>query len=193
MKINKVERKIALDYCTDLGFTTSNTVGVDEIRPRALGIKGKEVNFDAVRFRNPPNGVRTKPKRTRVDLGDAPVVAQTEIIPACLEECEGKTEEFIKLDVGEGQDFETLNYNHKMRRKLLRAIENAELRKETLVRQRALCHYKQHGIEPPVDFNTPLKVHNIKGQRILEDESIETARQKRMHARMELAEYNKAA
>ena len=188
--INVLERKAALDFCAALGFTLANTTGVDEIKPRALGMKGVEVDFDAIEIGETRSDVKPKKANSRVNLGDVPDHAKAEYISTGQRSENEESEDFIKLDVGEGQDFETLNYNHKLRRKLRRAIDNAEIRKEMLVRQRALDHYNEKNIEVPSELRTPYKPMNAKGQRILDNGTLETAKQERVRARMELAEFN---
>ncbi|KAF6223787.1 hypothetical protein HO173_013213 [Letharia columbiana] len=188
--INILERKAALDCCAALGFTLANTLGVDEIKPRALGMKGVEVDFDAIEIGGCRSDVKPKKANSRVNLGDVPDHAKAEYISTAQLSEEREPEDFIKLDVGEGQDLETLNYNHKLRRKLRRAIDNAEIRKEMLVRQRALDHCNEKNIEVPSELRTPYKAINAKGQRILENGTLETAKQERVRARMDLAEYN---
>lgn len=191
--VNVVERKAALDHCAKLGFTLANTPGVDEIKPRALGMKGLEVDFEAIEVRERRSTIRSKATQTRVDLGEVSKDARTEYIPSGAPGKEAEQEGFIKLDVGEGQDFEALNYNHKLRRKLRRAIDDAEVRKELLVRQRALDHYINNNEDPPSILLTPPKPLNVKGQRILENGTLESAKQERVRTRMELTEYNTAA
>ena len=188
--INILERKAALDCCEALGFTLANTSGIDEIKPRALGMRGVEVDFDAIEIGESRSDVKAKKADSRVNLGDVPDHAKAVHIASSWRSEDGGPEDFIKLDVGDGQDFETLSYNHKLRRKLRRAIDNAEMRKEMLVRQRALDHCNEKNIDVPPELRTSYKPINAKGQRILEDGTLETAKQERVHARIELAEFN---
>ncbi len=188
--VNNLERKVALDCCAALGFTLANTNGVDDIKPRALGMRGIEVDFDAIEVGESRSDVKPRKANGRVNLGGLPDHAKVEYISTSQRSVDGEPEDFIKLDTGEGQDFETLNYNHKLRRKLRRAIDNAEIRKEILVRQRALDYCNDRNIEIPSELMTPYKPINIKGQRILENGTLETAKQERVRARMELAEFN---
>lgn len=153
-------------------------------------MKGVEVDFDAIEIGESRSDVKPKKANSRVNLGDVPNHAKAEYIPATRQGEDGEPEDFIKLDVGEGQDFETLNYNHKLRRKLRRAIDNAEIRKEMLVRHRACDYCNEKNIEVPPELTTPYKAINVKGQRILENGTFETAKQERVRARMELAEFN---
>ncbi len=185
-----MERKAALDCCTALGFTLDNTPGVEEIKPRALGMKGVEVDFDAIEIGERQSDVKPKHGNKRVNLGDAPNDIRAEYVPAVQRGEGGDGEEYIRLDIGEGQDFESLNYNHKLRRKLRRAMDNAQIRKEMLVRQRALDYYQEKDREPPAVLKTPYKPVNVKGQRILDNGMFETSKQERVRARMELAEFN---
>ena len=163
---------------------------MDEVKPRALGMKGVDVDFDAIEVGESRSDVKPKKANSRVNLGDVPDHAKAEYINTGEQSDDGEMQDFIKLDVGEGQDFEKLNYNHKLRRKLRRAIDNAEIGKEMLVRQRALDFYLEKHIEVPPELKTPYKPINIKGQRILENGMFETAKQERVRARMELAEFN---
>ena len=181
---------MALELCTALDFTLGNTAGVDEVKPRALGMKGIDVDFDTIEVGESRSDVKPKKPNSRVNLGDAPDHAKAEYINTGEQSDDGELQDFIKLDVGEGQDFERLNYNHKLRRKLRRAIDNAEIRQEMLVRQRALDLYHEKNIEVPPELKTPYNPINVKGQRILENGMFETAKQERVRARMELAEFN---
>ncbi|KAL6716305.1 hypothetical protein ACLMJK_005871 [Lecanora helva] len=193
--INIMERKAALDRCEVLGFTFANTPGIEDVKPRALGMKGVEVDFDAINISESRSDAKLKNCSKRVNLGNAPTDAKAEYVPIEQDkrgDGDGArdVEEYIKFDVGEGQDFETLNYNHKLRRKLRRAIDNAEIRKEMLVRQRALDYYGEKQIEAPQELQTPCKPTNVRGQRILEDGTYETPKQERIRTRMELTEFN---
>ena len=188
--INILERKAALEYCAALGFTLTNTIGVDDIKPRALGMKGIEVDCDAIEIGGSRGDVKPKEANSRVNLDHVPDHAMAEYMSTGQRLEGGEPEDFIKLDVGEGRDFETLNYNHKLRRKLRRAIDNAEIRKEMLVRQRALDYCEDKRIEVPPELETPYKPINVKGQRILENGTLESPKQERVRARMELAEFN---
>lgn len=153
-------------------------------------MKGVHVDFDAIEIGESRSDVKPKKASSRVNLGDVRDHAQVEYISTSRRRENEEPEDFIKLDVGEGQDFETLNYNHRLRRKLGRAIDNAEIRKEMLVRQRALDHCSEQNIEVPPELKTPYKLNNIKGQRVLENGTLESVKQERVRARMELAEFN---
>ena len=188
--VNILERQAALDHCASLGFTLANTSGVDEIKPRARGMKGVEVDFNAIEVSESRTDVKPKQSSKRVDLSNVPKDAKAAYIPSGQRGDGGDLEEFIKFDAGEEHDFEALSYNHKLRRKLRRAIDNAEISKEILVRQRAIDYYKEKGLEVPALLQTPPKPLNIKGQRILDNGMFETDKQERVRARMELAEFN---
>ena len=191
--VNKVDRKAALDHCAQLGFMLANTPGVDEIKPRAWGLKGIGVDFDSTDIGESRNTTKSGTNKKKVDLGEVPNHVQTTYIPTGVLENSEEQEEFIKLDVGEGQEHKSRQYNHKVRRKLRRAINNAQVRKELLVRQRALNYYAEKSKDPPAVLLTPPKPLNVRGRRILENGSLETAKQERVRKRMELSEYNKAA
>ena len=70
--INILERKAALEYCTALGFTLTNATGVDDIKPRALGMKGIEVDFDAIEIGGSRGDVKPKRANSRVNLDHVP-------------------------------------------------------------------------------------------------------------------------
>ena len=194
INVNDMERKVAMDHCMALGFTIENTEETDEIKPRALGMRGVEVDFDKIEIAERRSDIKLKePSKQsinkRVNLGDAPEDVKAQYIPTGQRNDDGN-EEFIKLDIGEGQDHETLSYNHKLRRKLRRAIDNCQIKKEELVRERAIKHYQDKGEEPPSLLKTPMKSINVRGVRILDSGLLETAKQERVRARLELAEFN---
>ena len=153
-------------------------------------MKGIEVDFDAIDVRQSRSDVKPKKANSRVNLGGAPNHTKAKYISTGHRVEDEEPEDFIKLDVGEGQQFEVLSYNHKLRRKLRRATDNAEIRKEMLVRQRALDYCDDKDIEVPRELRTPYKPINVKGPRILENGTLETAKQERVRARMDLAEFN---
>lgn len=193
VEINAAERKAAMERCAGLGFTLENTLGVADVKPKAFGMKGVEVDFESLEMGETPSDLKKKTKGKRVDLGVVPEDAKVRVLPNGHSGPSEDPGEFIKLDVGDGQDFQTLDYNHKLRRKLRRAIEHAEIQKEMLVRQRTLEYCIERNIEPPIELQAPPKPINVRGQRILGDGTLETAKQERVRMRMELAEFNKAA
>lgn len=156
-----------------------------------MGMRGLEVDFEAFEKLNKLRS-DTEPKTTsrRVDLSAIPQDGKAEFVPSGRSDGQGNAEEFISFDTGEGQDFEKLNFNHKVRRKLRRAIEHAEIEKEVLVRQHALQACQDRGLEVPAILRTDTRPNNSKGQRILENGTIESAKQERVRARMELADFN---
>ena len=195
MQINVAERKAALDLCASFGFTIENTAGTGEIKPKALGMKGIDVDFDAIEKADKQGDIRLKENNSnrdskRVDLGRAAADTRAEYVSAANPRPHRERDEFIKFDVGDGQDFQTLNYNHKLRRKLRRAVDNAEIRKEMLVRDHVIEFFKEKREDVPVILLTPSKPLNVKGHRILENGKLETAKQERVRARMELTEFN---
>lgn len=187
-----MERKVALELCESLGFTVDNTSGTADITPRALGMRGKEVDFNAIPIVNPRGDLKPK-KRKRVDLGGASDHARENLVPVKHDPKPADDADFIKLDIGEGQDHEAMNYNHKLRRKLRRALDAAQVQKEMLVRQRAVEHFNSEGKDPPAELTTNTKPINVRGMRILENGAMETAKQERVRARVELAEFNLAS
>jgi len=193
IETNLAERKAALERCAELGFDLTNTPGVDEIKPKAMGMKGVEVDFDKLPTGDSvlKNSLRSRSKR--IDLGEVADETNTQLVRTGPHGREEDAGDFIEFDAGDDQDLEVGGYNHKVRRKLRRAVEAAEIKKEMLVRQKALEHCHANGIEPPGELQTSAKPVNIRGQRVLEDGTLETAKQERVRMRMELAEYNKAA
>lgn len=195
VQINTAERKAAMDLCTSLGFTIENTPGTTEIKPKALGMKGVDVDFDAIEKAEKQGNIQlrqdnSKSNSKRVDLGKSAADTKTEHVSTAETKVHPADDEFIRFDVGDGQDFQTLNYNHKLRRKLRRAIDNAEIRKEMLVRDRAVEYFKEKGEEIPLVLLTSSRPLNIKGHRILDNGKLETAKQERVRARVELTEFN---
>lgn len=192
MEINDTERKVALDLCELIGFTIENTPGTKEIKPRALGMRGREVNFDMIKASTSQCNAKQKGNK-RIDLGGAAWEAQESIPSNQVHDNTVANEEFIRLDVGPGQDHEALSYNHKLRRKLRRALDHAQVQKEMLVRQRTIEFLQMNGSKPPAELTTDSKAVNVRGVRILESGAVETAKQERVRARLDLAEFNQAS
>jgi hypothetical protein len=172
-------------------------------------MKGQEVNFDILELGDRPSALKIKDekitqgsenktvKSNRVDLGKAADESTARLLTSSGTASTGLDGDFVSLDLGdgklEGQQFEALNYNHKLRRKLHRAIEAAQIKKELLVRAIAKKHCESSGIEVPRELTTEYKPIKLAGRRILEDGTLETEKQERVRKRLELAEYNKAA
>ncbi|KAI4170748.1 MAG: hypothetical protein LQ343_004746 [Gyalolechia ehrenbergii] len=192
VEINDAERRMALDLCETLGFTIANTPGTEEIKPRALGMRGRVINFNFIKAPGGQGDANQKSNK-RIDLGGAAGQAQEHLPPTHDHTNTTANEEFIKLDVGPGQDHEALNYNHKLRRKLRRALDNAQMQKEMLVRQRTIEYLQKNEIKPPAELKTDGKPVNVRGMRVLENGAIETAKQERVRARLDLAEFNQAS
>jgi len=170
---------------------------VEDIKPKLQGMKGKTVNFDKIEMAGSINGVKPKAatsnlKRKRVDLSTAVDASSTYIAPTEARNGEDLGD-FIEFDAGDGQDYEALNYNHRLRRKLRRALEDVEMRKESLVREqvRKLC--LENGVDVPPELNTPVRPVHKRGERVLENGTLETAKAERVRSRLELAEYNNAS
>lgn len=182
----------------EFGCTLSNTPGIDGIAPKLLGMKGQVLDFNKLEFDESTNDIRPKmgmqaksANKRRVDLATVPSTDVQLVVPTLdVEEAPG---DFIKLDVGEGQDFEALNLNHKIRRKVRRAYEAAEIQKELLVRKRVRDLCEEQGAKVPAALSTPAKAIHEKGQRLLDNGLLETSKGERVRQRVELAEFNKAA
>ena len=168
---------------------------IEEIRTNSLNVKGVDidvdVDLDALRSSDKSSEVKPKTNKKRVDLSAIAEKDGTYIMPTGPTDRQGP-EDFIELDVDVGQDYESLNYNHKVRRKLRIAKENIAIQKELLVRERVRNICKEKGIEPPPEFSTPMKPIHLRGQRILGNGLLETEKQERVRIRMELVEVNQA-
>lgn len=193
VEINTVERKVALHCCAQLGFTLANTPGIDEIKPRALGLRGINVDYEAFNKGDTPSHILPRLQTKRVDLANLAPHSSVKLVPSGNETKDDHAADFIKLNSDEEQDFQNLNYNHKLKRKLRRAFDTAEICKEMLVRQRAIDLCVENNIEPPAALKTSSKYQIVKGQMILENGALETAKQARVRSKIEQAEYNKAA
>ena len=178
MAVNEVERARAMEFCHSLGFTLENTEGVADIKPKARGMKGVEVDFDAIEPGDKPGTIRLKdPEKAaqlqekkkknpkRVDLGDIAGNARS-LIPSQRStkdsensqtnnqppSAEHEGEEYIKLDTfpldHDHDQSHSLNYNHRLRRKLRRALDACLIARETLVRERAIAHFQ--ALDQPV-------------------------------------------
>ena len=190
VRINVEERQKALAFCETLGFTLENTPGVEEIQPKAQGMKGVEVDFSMIEKSEKFGDIQAKKRNpNRVDLGQAAPESMAKYVGGVSTEYQGE-EEFIKFDVGDEQDAQILNYNHRLRRKLRRAIDNAEIAREMLVRENAIKSLEDQGREVPDVLKTAPKALNVKGHRILENGKLETPKQERVRSRVELTEFN---
>ena len=208
IEVNLAERRRAMEVCAELGFTLDNVEGVADIKPKALGMKGQEVDFGILEIGNRPSELRIKDEKraqelkdgkakgNRVDLSKVADESKTKVLTSDGATPAGLEGDFVSLDFGGamgGPQFEALNYNHKLRRKLHRAIEAAQIQKELLVRAKAKEHCESKGIEVPPELAAEYKPIKLAGRRILEDGTLETEKQERVRKRLELAEYNKAA
>ena len=207
-EVTNKNRRDAMKVCEELGFTLHNVEGVTEIQPRALGMKGMEVDFSKLEFGGDiAGGLRVaakeqkkeKPKGNRIDLGAIAPESITQTMygpyntsgdPANLDQ---NFVEFGEPGDEGGHQYEQLNYNHKLRRKLRRAMETAQVKKELLVREAAIKHCEENNYEVPPVLRTPAKPENIRGQRTMPDGTLETAKQERVRNRVELSEFNRNA
>lgn len=219
IEVNEVERARAMELCASLGFTLENTEGVPDIKPKALGMKGQEVDFDAIEPSDKAGTIRLKdpslaqqqqhkPKNPkRVDLGGIsgnarpliPAPRKHNPIQAAEEPASADGADFLKLDLGPDNDdanphhHEALSYNHRLRRKLRRALDSCLIAQQTLVREACIAHLHKTSPDAPLPpiLKTAYKPLNARGARILERGALETAKQERVRARVELAEFNK--
>ena len=206
LEISKQNREEAMKVAAGLGFTLENVEGVDEITPKVSGMKGVEVDFTKIellgdaesrlRLLHEEEKKEEKPKRNRVDLGA--IADESNLKPVYgYDSRNGDARDlghdFVDFGKTPGQDHQALSYNHKLRRKLRRAMEAAQIKRELLVREKAIQLCEQNGIEVPPVLRTPGKPENTRGQRTMPDGTLETAKQERIRSRVELAEFNKMA
>jgi hypothetical protein len=208
VQVNLKNRKEALDAAAALGFTLDNVEGVDEIQPRTSGMKGMNVDFDKLEYDGDgPSGLkvidekpRERPRGNRIDLGAVPDESHVSAVFATNHSSGANASALGQQDfVGfsqeamEGHEAQMLTYNHQLRRKLRRAMEGAKIRREMLVRSKAIEHCAQHGLDVPAALTTPERPISIRGQRMLPSGLLETAKQERTRAKIELTEFNKQA
>ncbi|KAL8694142.1 MAG: hypothetical protein Q9218_001139 [Villophora microphyllina] len=194
VEINEAERKVALNICQFLGFTIDNTPGTKDIKPRVLGMRGKEIDFEAIEAEHRQRH-RKASGGGRVDLCIVARSATETLIPTDRELDLTHGQDFIKLDAAEGQgqgQGATLS-NRKLRQKVHRAFDHAQARKEKIVRQRAIAYLKGKGEEVPDELKTSCRVQNIKGVRILENGAKETPKQEKIYRTHELKTFNEAS
>jgi hypothetical protein len=206
IQVTHKNRREAMEVCEGLGFTLHNVDGVTEIQPRALGMKGMDVDFSKLEFvGETESGLRVtskeekkreKPKGNRIDLGAIAPESVTHTMygpyntsgnPASLDQ------NFVEFGDEGGHEYQQLNYNHRLRRKLRRAMEAAQVKKELLVREAAIKHCEESNIEVPSVLRTSAKPENTRGQRTMPDGTLETPKQERVRSRVELAEFNRNA
>lgn len=208
VEVDEWERRNAMAFCNSLGFTIENTEGAKDIKPRVLGMKGKELDID-----NLESVLRAAEEKLaaekadlekygdhragRVDLGKVQDESKATLILGSGEaDQSGMDGDFISFDVDDNDEpvaEDDVNYNHKMRRKLNRAILGAQIKKENLVRARALAHCKANGIEVQTGFTAAHQPVKLDNHRMLIDGSMETAKQERIRKRVETAKYNELA
>ena len=199
VEIADFDRKMALECCAVLGYTLKSTPGVDDIQPILLGMKGQKVDFDALEIDETTHEVKLKdPKKStsggRVDLSTFSKDVDAYIGPSGPRDGDGDAAgDFLKFEAGDDQHFEAISYNHKLRRKVRRALEQAQIKRELLVRERARAACIEMGIEVPPELSSIFKPVHVTGQRVLENGALETAKSERVRARLELAEFNRNA
>ena len=181
VEVNEAGRRTPLSLCETLEFTIANTPGTEYIKPRTLGMRGREVDANAIPAGKVQSNVEER-RGKRVDLGEVAKTVNETYVPVDDVRDSVNNQPFNKFDVSESQDHEALNLNHKLRRKLRRALDNAQIQKELLVRQRVVDHLKAKGIVLPNELLTDDKATNFKGTRILENGATETTKQEQARA-----------
>ena len=185
-----IERQRAMAVCKKMGLSLQNTTGVDQIKPKAMGMKGIEVDFDSLEKGKGRNEVELRNGAKRIDLSDIPDHNVAQYVSGKPTTPRVAPEDFIELDVGEGQDFQQLKYNHKVRRKLRRAIDIAESKREQLVRDRVMEELVRQGKTIPAILHRPVRPVTNKGHRIIGNGKIETAKMERIRSRTALLDFN---
>ena len=202
VKIANHDRKRAMEICEGLGCTIANTPGTDQIAPRLLGMKGQHVDFNDLDFgegyidiRLKSQSHREKPtiKSNRVDLSAIPSQAHTVIAGEEAEDGVADGGDFIQLDIGEGREYQSLNLNHRLRKKIRRAVDRVQLQKELLVRSRVKFLLREMGVAVPPELSSYGRPRHIRGHRVLDSGILETDKKARIRQRVELAEFNRAA
>ena len=202
VKIAAHDRIRAMDICNALGCTIENTPDTDAIQPRLLGMKGQKVDFNDLDFGEGYIDIRLRSQRdktqplvrtNRVDLSAIPSEAQIVVPNEEGEDDVAGGDEFIQLDIGEGQDYQSLNLNHKLRKKIRRAVDRVQLQKELLVRSRTKFLLREMDIQIPPGLSTYGRPKHVRGQRILESGQLETDKKARIRQRVDLAAFNKTA
>ena len=211
VEIAEIERARAMAVCESLGCTIENTEGTAEIEPSIPSLKGQQIDWSIVEqdhedLEKVPAEDYQQPRlskpSTRVDLSTAAkdneavaLVPSSVQNPLHANHNNQTSADFLSLSQG-GPDYHEHSpvvYNHKLRRKLKRALVDAQVRKEALVRQKAIAKFKSRGLNPPAILLTPLKPHSKLQPRILENGTLETQKQERIRTRMELADFNNAS
>lgn len=206
LEVTRMNRRNAMIICEELGFTLQNVEGVADIEPRALGMKGMDVDFAKLEFvGDAASGLKViakekekieKPKSRRINLGAiaSEEVTQTVYGPYNTSGDPGSlNQNFVEFGDDAGHEHHEISYNHKVRRKLRRAMEAAQIKKELLVREAAIKHCEEQSIEVPDVLRTASKPDTVKGQRTMPDGTLETSKQERVRSRVELVEFNKNA
>ena len=209
VEITNIERARALQVCEALGCTFQTTKGIDEIEPRIPGLKDHEIDWSVLDKEDDeepspiPNKLAsgsTSKSNKRVDLSTAAKETQSVfLVPSSSTRNAPdptSSSDFLSFTQDPSStpiDHAPVNYNHRLRRKLRRALDDALIRKEALIRQAAIAKFTSQNFSPPPILLTPLKPLNKLQPRILENGTLETEKQERIRTRMELADFNHAS
>ena len=208
VQVNVKNRKDALDVAAALGFTLENVEGVDEIQPRKKKKRGFQIDFNRLEYDGDrPSGLkivgekpREKPRGNRVDLGAIPDERYVSSVFAQKHASGANAgaigqHDFVRFgkEAAQGHEAQVLSFNNKVRRKLRRVMETVKTKREMLVRSKAIEYCEKNGLEVPAALKTPDRPISIRGQRTLPNGLLETAKQERTRAKVELIEFNKQA
>lgn len=216
IQLNKKERADALECAAKLGFTLDNVEGVAEIQPLSRGtLKHFDIDWEKLEFVGDASaGIKLanenavlqkaveptppKSKGKRVNLGAIASEARTQSIVKSSSNGKFKdmASDFVTFGTGPNSDpiaSSAATLNHNTRRKLRRVLENVQIKKELLVREKAIEHCKANDIPVPPELLTKEKPINERGARCLPNGLLETSKQERVRSRVELTEFNKMA
>lgn len=217
VQVNKKLRKDALDCAAKFGVTLENVEGAKEITPRLAGkMKGMDVDWQQLEFiGDTSSGLKFADGRTtlqkaiappktkggrsnRVNLGAIASEAHTQSVlgqGSNRNHSGGINSDFVQFGVTDDadQNYEDKNLNHKLRRKLRRALEMMQIKKEMIVRKKAIEYCQTNNIPVPPELLTPERPINQRGERCMPNGLLETAKQERVRQRVELTEFNKMA
>lgn len=206
VQVSLLQRKQALETAAELGFTLGNVPGVDDIKPQVHGMKGVTLDFSKIHYDgekltgltsvgNQPQQNRFNKKR--VNLGAAPAESHIESVFPSQRGSGANTaplgqQDFVSFDNAGGKEdaAQPPAFNHHTRRKILHAMENAQIEKELLVRAAATAHCEAKGIPVPAIFATSGQPVSIPGQRTMPNGELETDKQVRNRAKVDLTEFN---
>ncbi|KAI9888312.1 MAG: hypothetical protein M1814_000587 [Vezdaea aestivalis] len=191
MELNDHDRLVALHYCDLLGFTLANTDGVNDIKPTVTGLKGIDFDWDDIEIGEGKLDfkIKRKAENSFTDNSNPNLTSLGPRTSKATSTATASQSNFISFAPTETTDLGSLNY--KIRKKLQMSLDRCELEKEKHVRERALEYLTEHGMTHPPQLLTELHPKSKTGKLVLPNGLLETDKQLRIRARVELAEFNK--